>query len=494
MAIMPQPYLFSWEHVDSASDLDRFRLVLLAIPDEELMLELEALRANGRDEYPVRAVWNSILAGVVFQHPTIASLRRDLKRNGQLRCLCGFNPKLGEAAVPTDSAYTHFLENLLEQEPMIRAMFHTLIEKLNAHLPDLGQYQAFDGKALPSFSKGPKKEKEKKEGAGKPEEHKQPDNPSTPEGEPGGTDTLAEPTQAEPTQPEADKDHRRENDADWGVKTYRGKRQDGTAWEKVTKWFGFELHLLVDSKHEMPLNYKVTKASAPETTELLPMVQDTKDLHPKVIATCEELSADKGYDSEKNIVGLWNVHHIRPIIDKRSDWKGADETRPLDPSVVDTTVYDVKGGVKCVCPATGEVRPMTFWGFEEDRGTLKYRCPAVANGFDCKGRTDCPQASSSYGKVVRIQIETAPRMFTPLPRDCKSWDRAYDRRTAVERVNSRIDQVLGFERHTIRGLKKMEARVGIALVVMLAMAVGRIEVGQREQMRSLLAPAARVAA
>lgn len=55
-------------------------------------------------------------------------------------------------------------------------------------------------------------------------------------------------------------------------------------------------------------------------------------------------------------------------------------------------------------------------------------------------------------------------------------------------MNSRIDQVLGFERHTVRGLKKMEARVGIALVVLLAMAVGRIEAGQQEQMRSLVAP------
>jgi hypothetical protein len=53
--------------------------------------------------------------------------------------------------------------------------------------------------------------------------------------------------------------------------------------------------------------------------------------------------------------------------------------------------------------------------------------------------------------------------------------------------------VLGFEQHTIRGLKKMEARVGIALIVLLSMALARIQVGRREQMRSLLAPVARAA-
>jgi hypothetical protein len=40
-------------------------------------------------------------------------------------------------------------------------------------------------------------------------------------------------------------------------------------------------------------------------------------------------------------------------------------------------------------------------------------------------------------------------MFTPVARDSAAWERGYDRRTAVERVNSRIDRVLSFGRvHT----------------------------------------------
>jgi len=37
------------------------------------------------------------------------------------------------------------------------------------------------------------------------------------------------------------------------------------------------------------------------------------------------------------------------------------------------------------------------------------------------------------------------RIFTPLARSSYKWEREYDRRTAVERVNSRIDVVFGFE-------------------------------------------------
>ncbi|WP_342400433.1 transposase [Weizmannia sp. FSL W8-0676] len=67
------------------------------------------------------------------------------------------------------------------------------------------------------------------------------------------------------------------------------------------------------------------------------------------------------------------------------------------------------------------------------------------------------------------------RIFTPIDRASYKWKREYNKRTAVERVNSRIDQVLGFENHTIRGIKKMTVRCGLALCVMLAMALGRIK-------------------
>ena len=60
-------------------------------------------------------------------------------------------------------------------------------------------------------------------------------------------------------------------------------------------------------------------------------------------------------------------------------------------------------------------------------------------------------------------------------------------RTGSGRVNSRLDVSFGFERHFIRGLTKMELRAGLALCVMMAMAVGRIKEKQPDKMRSLVA-------
>ncbi len=98
MAILTQPFLFTWEEIDELGDLERLQLVLNHLPDEKLMAVLEAKRGKGRDDYPVRATWNSILAGIVFQHESVESLRRELQRNGQLRGICGFNPLLGLGA------------------------------------------------------------------------------------------------------------------------------------------------------------------------------------------------------------------------------------------------------------------------------------------------------------------------------------------------------------------------------------------------------------
>ena len=100
MAIIPHKKLFRWKEIEDLGDLERLYLVLKYLPDEKLMRILEGERDRGRDEYPVRAVWNSILAGVVYEHQSVQSLWRELKRNGQLRELCGFEVEKGGAAVP----------------------------------------------------------------------------------------------------------------------------------------------------------------------------------------------------------------------------------------------------------------------------------------------------------------------------------------------------------------------------------------------------------
>ncbi|MDQ0340586.1 hypothetical protein J2S00_003410 [Caldalkalibacillus uzonensis] len=96
MAIIQQMSLFEWEEIEQLGDLERLLLVLENMPDEPLMQMLEKARGRGKNDYPIRAMWNSVLAGIVFQHESIESLRRELGRNGQLRHLCGFEGQVGD--------------------------------------------------------------------------------------------------------------------------------------------------------------------------------------------------------------------------------------------------------------------------------------------------------------------------------------------------------------------------------------------------------------
>ena len=157
MAIIPQQTFFLWNEIENLGDLERLRLVLEYMPDEELMQTLEKERGKGRDDFPVRAMWNSILAGIVFEHTSTESLRRELSRNGQLRFMCGFHI---HKDVPESYVYSRFLKNLFEKEQMVNDIFDKLVDELEMILPGFGKNLAIDGKAISSLAGGKNKKEE----------------------------------------------------------------------------------------------------------------------------------------------------------------------------------------------------------------------------------------------------------------------------------------------------------------------------------------------
>lgn len=481
--------LFSWRDVEARSDLERFYLVRDHLPDEQLVQYLEVMRGQGRDEYPVRAMWNAVLAGVVFQHPGIESLIRELKRNAGLLQACGFSPlprqrkaptrlvrdavtgRMGvvhEAAreavavIPDSWNFSRFLANVIELEEtlgLVTGMMARLRRQLMEALPDFGRHLGYDGKAIESHSRG-----------------------------------RINRASGETSDP----------DADWGRHETAGvDARTGKPWKKVKSWFGYGLHVIADTRYEIPVAAHLTRASASEQVELRDMLGETFAEEPELAARCADFSADRGLDNAQTKALLWDAYAIRPLIDTRELWReektqpGYDPakpiTRPLAPARADTIVHSEKGSVHCICPQTGEQRDLAFQGFEADRNTLKYRCPAAAYGFDCKGREQCHRRGEvkpgNYGRIVRIGLaDHDRRIFVPTPHGSPSWRRGYNRRSALERINNRIDHSFGFERHFIRGGAKMQTRVGLALAVMMAMALGHVRQGRLKQMRSLVRP------
>jgi hypothetical protein len=206
--------------------------------------------------------------------------------------------------------------------------------------------------------------------------------------------------------------------------------------------------------------------------------------HPCIVQRCQFLSGDRGYDSRPFIEELWNEYRIKGVIDIRNTCKDEpEESRLLGDW--DNVAYDWQGRVYCFCPRTGKQREMPSGGFEKDRGTVKYRCPAWQySSIRCAGRAEYKVKS-----CLRVKMSEDPRRFTAIPRGTHRWKDLYARRTAVERINSRLDVSFGFERHYIRGLARMKVRVGIALSIMLAMALGQVKNNKLDQMRSLVGAA-----
>jgi hypothetical protein len=489
MADVVKP-LFSWDAVEARSDLDRFYLVRAHLPDEAIIAALEAKRGNGRDDFPVHAMWNALLAGSVFQHPSGESLLRELHRNPARLEACGFDPlprqkaplvelvrdeasgrmravylpaPAPEYAAPSSWNLSRFLLNVIEleaQQGLISAMVVKLREQLMVLLPDFGRHLGFDGKAIHSHSTGQVNQKS-----------------------------------AQPSDP----------DADWGKHETRGVDANGKPWNKIKSWFGYGLHLIADTQYELPVAFHLTPASHSEQVELRTLIEETFEQPPELAERCQDFSADRGLDCGETKALLWDEYRIRPLIDTRELWREEKQhpdydpkqaiTRALYPERADTIVHTEKGTLHCLCPVSGEQRDLAFQGFEAERNTLKYRCPAAAYGFDCAGQVLCHQAGQvqpgEYGRIVRINItEQDRRLFVPTPHGSPSWQRGYKRRTALERINNRIDHSFGFELHFIRGKAKMITRVGLALAVMMALAVGHIKAGRPEQMRSLVRPIA----
>ena len=362
--------------------------------------------------------------------------------------------------VPSAWNFSRFLSAVVkveEEEGLIGAMMRQLREELMEEVEDFGEHLGYDGKALKSHSTGRKSHKT-------------------------GKASDAE--------------------ADWGKHETGGKdRRTGKLWRRVKSWFGYRVHVIADTRHEIPVACRVTRASRSEVKELEAMSEEVFTETPELAKRCREFSADRGLDSGGLKEKLWDQYGIRPLIEPRQLWKqerqeggqdaGEAITRPLYPDRADTIVHTERGEVYCFCPRSGRQRRLAFQGFEAKRGTLKYRCPAAAYGRLCQGQRLCYQAAGTqagaYGRIVRIPLAAQDRrIFTPTPYGSPSWKRGYRRRNALERIYSRLDNDFGFERHFLRGRSRVAARVSLAMTVMMALALAQARAGRRSHMRSLV--------
>jgi hypothetical protein len=413
--IISQVTFADYSEIEVLGDLERLRLALEGMEDEAFMKRLEAQRGKGRNDYPVRVLWNLVIAMKVFGHRTVASFRRELARNSQLRKVCGledFGRK--RHLVPPARVFTGYFKLLAGEQTYVEQMFAGIVEELCAWLPEFGKDTAGDGKYLDSYTKHPAKEA----------------NPNAGE--------------------------RAEHDAAWSVKEYHYVDKKGEKKVKKEYHYALKANIICDVKSELPMAYNVLAANCEEKAAMTDLIEDMPDA---LKARIHTLALDKGYDAAAMIQRIKSAGII-PIVDIRNCWKDGELTRQYKDT---DTVYDYQGNVFFV-DGNGKQHKMAYEGYDCQKKCLRY---------------------SYKGKIQKIYTSYDERVFLPVARDSIKFKRLYKGRTAVERLNGRVDRDYMFEDHCIRGLKKMRLMVSLTLLIMNAMALGKIRRGMTTHLAAL---------
>jgi hypothetical protein len=413
--------LMAWGELEDCPTLATIRDFLHTVPDQALLDGLVAARGHGRNDYPIPLLWRVVLLSVLCRHPTLNDCLAELHRNPSL---CRLLDITTEQAIPDSHNLSRFLD-VLGQEPHLSALrniFAVLATRLGQAIPGLGRHTAGDATALSARPKAAAKAVRAEVAQGLPQ-------PS------GG---------------------RKEYTDDEGRVT------------KVVEWFGYKLHLLVDVQHEIALAYQVSDTKTGDNERVAALVEQAEaNLPPGRIET---LAYDKAADDE-TVHEVLHAHGIKPVIQNRALWQTEAERVLPGGRFPLHVVHDEAGTLHCYDTVSEPpVRHrMSYVGYEKERGTLKYRCPARHEDWPCPSEGRC-NAGKTYGLTVRVPCELDLRRFPPMPRATKEFERRYKGRTASERVNARFKIFWGVDDGNVTGARRFHALVGTVLVVHLVCA------------------------
>lgn len=430
--------LFAWDELEDSPTLKTIRELLRSIPDAALLRGLRERRGKGRDDYPVEVLWSVVLLTIALRHSTHAACLAELARNEGLRRLIGIE---SEDKVPHAWNLSRFLETL-GREPHLSRLeecFHTMVKRLGEAVPDLGKNLAGDSSTLtarpaPGSERTPSAENEKIE----LDEHGLP--------QPAG-----------------------------GRKEYA---DDEGKVVKVLEWFGYKFHLLVDVKHEVVVAAEITSTKTADADALPDLVKQAKSNLPE--GRMETLAYDKVCHTNA-VHELLHAEEITPVIQIRPLWQNQTEEKLPGHDGNSPVVYDEQGTLFCYDTVSDPPvkQRMAYVGHEPQRGTLKYRCPAMHHGLPC-AMSDVCNAGKTYGLTVRVPQEIDLRRFPPLPRATKKFERLYTGRTSVERVNARLKLFRGADDGTTTGAPRFFAFIHAVLIVHTAFATVLASAPRRE--------------
>lgn len=348
---------------------------------------------KGPKGYKVSSLLYAILAMQLLKIKHIKTLVERLKSDPVLRYNCGFD-LVGKT--PSQATFSRFLDKLANT-PSLEALFLAVVEKAKAIEIIDGEHISIDSTKLESYE------------AAQPQKN------------------LI-----------ADGEH-----PNWGMKR-------DTHGNNI-RWFGWKLHILCDSKSELPVFIKMTPANVHDSKVAIDLIDGLLSSYPTWKRPIY-YAMDSGYDTKDIYKAIIHQYNGVPVIAYNP--RGASGP----PEGLDDDFHPIcSGGYKLV-----------YWGRDGDY--LKFRCPLALGKCDCAhGMMWC--SSSNYGYTLKVNLKSNPRHLSYPLRSTDQWKLLYNKRTSVERCNSRLKETLNVDAIASKGIKKAKMHALLNCIALVSASI-----------------------
>ena len=338
-----------------------------------LIADLEATRWTGRPGYPLRAMVGMALAKSIYAIPTWTRVVALVHEHAALAAVIAPDGEL-----PSIYACYRFTAKLREHQRLLDACIASVVRRVTAEIPGVGNDMAIDASDMPAYANG---QRFVSKGGRERSDHE-----------------FSDP------------------DASWGHRSAVSTRKGGG-------FYGYRLHMAVDTATDLPLAWSVETARANESTMVAPLLGKLGALG----ISPETCAMDKGYDIER-VYSECAERSVAPVIPLRQ------------------TTAVKRGEHKPPSCEHGEWR---FAGADYTRQATKWRCPTG----------ECKPAS----RWVK-----ADRLHPLIPRETLRWRGLYKKRGAVEREFGRLKNEWALAPLRVRRLERVRLHVDLTVLAKLA--------------------------
>jgi len=382
-----QESLFSFNELQKLESKERLPIFFSALDLRPYAKELRSQSPRGADGHCRQGILRALLAAPLENIDTFTGLYRRLDMDLRFRYQCGLRLDREAPSVATLSRVFAELTN----KGLAKRLFEDLVLRCKQEGIINGSHVAIDSAAIHAYEK--KQPKRKSELTG---------------------------------------------NANWGAKF--------DSFGNKVKWFGYKLHLAVDTTSELPMALSITPAHVNDG-DMAPTLMEQVAVGTKV----NFFMLDAGYDQLKNYEAARNV-----------------KAQAIIPMNLRNEKEPPAGMTSSGTPCCSMGFAMNYWGADGDY--LKFRCPHATGKVDCPlGMAAC--SSSNYGMVVKVDTNSDLRRYSSPHRDTKRWKELYNERTSVERCNSRMKTYLTADAMHVWGIRKVTTHQYLNAIVLLASAL-----------------------